>query len=1134
MAEQLADQAVREQALDVDRSFIVQAPAGSGKTGLLTQRYLALLSRVSAPEEIVAITFTRKAAAEMRDRILAALQRAQDDTPPGAAHEYRTWQLARAVLEQDARQGWSLRHNPARLRIMTFDSLCASLVRQMPVLSAFGAPPAVVEDASALYEDAARQTLARLEEASAVGHAIARLLEHLDNRHDLAAELIAGMLARRDQWLRHIAGCPDERREREALEAALGRIIVAALRRARAAFPDPLRNEFLSLLRFAAAKVPQDDPLARCRDLTDLPPASLDALPQWQALLGWLLKKDGDWRAAFTKAQGFPAKSSGANAAEKARFEDMKKRVKSLLAALQAQPEFVTSFMALATLPAPHYRDEQWQVLEALFDLLLQAVAHLSLVFQQSGEVDFAGIALAAVQALGEPDNPTDLALQLDYRIRHLLVDEFQDTSINQFELLRRLTAGWMPDDGRTLFLVGDPMQSIYRFREAEVGLFIEVRQNGLGDVRPEFLQLQVNFRSQKGIIDWVNDAFPHIFPPEDDEQAGAVRYSPSLANEPALPDAAVTILPFGPDADEAEAQDLVDIIRSILADDDTDRIAILVRSRTHLLHIVHALRANRIAFQAVDIDSLAERPVVRDLLSLTRALLHPADRIAWLSVLRAPFCGLVQADLHALAANHDRPLLECLLDERHADLDETGQRILARVVPVLSQAVAQRGRRPLRDWVEQTWWALGGPGCLHGTTDLDDAEAYLQLLETLEQAGDVNDYAALEQAVGELYARPDTASDIRVQLMTIHKAKGLEFDHVIVPGLGKTTRGDDRRLLYWLERPREAGESDLLFSPIPAPGDDHDPTVTFIKGLEKERDRYESQRLLYVAVTRARKRLYLSGHVKPDSQGEIRPQSGSLLELLWPVVAATFQERIAPAQNDEPVEPAEEPALPVTVADTLIRLHPTWQCPEPPSGVPVPLAEPPAVESEAIEFDWAGETARHVGTVVHRFIEHLARLPDAERAAFRPASQRAPIRSQLLQAGVMPDDLDTATGHVEQALERLLADPRGQWILSSAHQDAHNEYPLTGILNDMPRHFIVDRTFIDDTGTRWIIDYKTSRHEGGGLDEFLDREVERYRSQLETYARLFAQRESRPIRLGLYFPLLGGWRGWAWKPDHD
>ena len=203
--ERIADQEARSRALDPSTSFIVQAPAGSGKTGLLTQRFLVLLAGVDAPEEIVAITFTRKAASEMRQRILKALERAKSDQPPEQDHERHTWELARRALARDKEQGWQLLDNPARLRIQTIDSLCTTLARQMPILSRFGSVPAIAEDAGPLYLEAARDTIAELESGAEWSDAVAHLVQHLDGRLDKLQGLISTMLARRDQWLRHIA-----------------------------------------------------------------------------------------------------------------------------------------------------------------------------------------------------------------------------------------------------------------------------------------------------------------------------------------------------------------------------------------------------------------------------------------------------------------------------------------------------------------------------------------------------------------------------------------------------------------------------------------------------------------------------------------------------------------------------------------------------------------------------------------------------------------------------------------------------------------------------------------------------------------------------------------------------------------
>jgi ATP-dependent helicase/nuclease subunit A len=204
MSKPIVDAVQRERALDPTQSFIVQAPAGSGKTELLTQRFLRLLACVEAPEEILAITFTKKAAAEMRSRIRDALQKAAKEPQPTSPHHQKTWQLAQAALRQDALFQWGLLHNPNRLRIKTIDAFNTLLTRQLPLLSHFGALPEIMDFPQALYTQAVQTFLSHLEEKVAWSQPIAKLLLHLDNNMQAAEALLVNMLAKRDQWLPYI------------------------------------------------------------------------------------------------------------------------------------------------------------------------------------------------------------------------------------------------------------------------------------------------------------------------------------------------------------------------------------------------------------------------------------------------------------------------------------------------------------------------------------------------------------------------------------------------------------------------------------------------------------------------------------------------------------------------------------------------------------------------------------------------------------------------------------------------------------------------------------------------------------------------------------------------------------------
>jgi ATP-dependent exoDNAse (exonuclease V) beta subunit len=1102
---QVPDNAQRRDALDPQRSFIVQAPAGSGKTELLIQRYLRLLSTVDHPEEIIAITFTRKASGEMRERVLQALNDAQSGREPQSPHEALTLELAGGALRRDRTLGWQLAENPSRLRIQTIDALCAGLTRQMPVLSRFGAQPDSVEDASLLYREAAQATLALVDEDAAVADDVESLLSHLDNDVSRIEGLLADMLARRDQWLRHL-----HRGEREELESALQHARRRALQRLDSALPAAAVTELQAVAGYVLGNL-------------GLGSFSADA-ECWSRLAGAFLTADDGWRKRLTKDEGFPAGKPG---------QPWKARALELFAMLDAGDDFREALADMRRLPPERYSEGQWQALGAILRLLPYAVAQLKLVFQSRRQVDFTEVAQGALRALGEEGEPTDLALALDYRIRHLLIDEFQDTSISQNELVARLMAGWSDGDGRTLFAVGDPMQSIYRFREAEVGLFLRARAEGIGGITLHPVALASNFRSQAGIVEWVNAAFASVMPAAEDMVSGAVPYTASTAVREALPGAAVTVHALTGDDGMEEARRVAGIVSEAHREDPAATVAILVRSRGHLRHIVPQLKAAGLRFRAIDIEPLGQRPVVQDLLALTRALAHPGDRIAWLAVLRAPWCGLTLADLHVLAADAmPATLWDALCDEdRIAALSAGGRERALRLRGVLAECIEHRARKPLREQVAGAWYALGGPACVDSASALEDAETYFRYLDRHEDAGELPDRGAFEEGLEDLYAAADPAAGDGLQIMTIHKSKGLEFDVVILPGLARAPRGDDKKLFLWTEQPEAAGAEELLLAPIHATEEDSDPIYDWIRRFHAHRQHLEDGRLLYVAATRARRRLHLFGSVKAklDAEGAMAaatPSSQSLLGKLWPVVAPAFE---AAVRDHVPQEVRQ--AGVATIDQALHRLPAGWQLPAAPEAVQWNAPMDTARVQEALEFSWAGETARHVGTVVHRWLQRIAEDGVACWDEQRVEAQRPALRAALAAQGVGDGELDDAVLRATRALANCIADGRGRWILGRQLQ-ARSEWRLTGVSGGQLASIVIDRSFVDDQDVRWIIDYKTSVHEGADIDAFLDNEHARYRGQLERYARMLHAGGERRIRLGLYFPLLGGWREWDYAPD--
>ena len=974
----IVDAAARERALDPASSFIVEAPAGSGKTGLLTQRFLALLGVVARPDSIVAMTFTRKAAAEMRERIQNALTEAEQPAQFGLdPHLKRTRELALKALARSRQREWNLLEDPGQLQIQTIDSLCAMLIRQMPVISEFGGVGEVVEDARDLYKMAARNTVRALTEGDAREQQLFRRIAlHFDNEMDRLERQVSEMLGKREQW----AGLPKN-----------------------------------------------------------------------------------------------------------------------------SESELVNDFTELLELARGALRD----------------------VFRRANKVDYTEVARAARKALGTPESPTDLLYSLDYRIEHLLVDEFQDTSRAQYDLVKALTEQWSQDDNRSLFLVGDPMQSIYRFREAEIALFLHCwHTRELGSVQLEQLRLVTNFRSTPELVAWVRETIQPIMP-EEKPEIGAVKFRESVAGRKpgGIP---VRLVLFIEDDGSAEA---AEIVRIVNAAKPGKSIAILVRARSHLAAILPALRKAGIGYRAIEIEALKDQQHVMDVLALTRALLHAGDRVSWLACLRAPWCGLTLADLAALAENEaERTILDLISDPANIGaLSTDGRSRAVRVQEILSAAVANVGRVSLRALIEKAWLALGGPATLPEKNRRDDVATFLDLLEKLEEGGIIRDFSLLNERLELFFARPSSAS-CNVDVMTIHQAKGLEFDIVLIPQTGRTSRKSDPELLVWTEETIADGVSRLKIAAQPQKAKGS-PEYDAIQEQSKAKDEEENKRLLYVACTRPKNELYLFGNAVRKKDGGLRnASSNTFLGLIWESARAMFESELrrrVPVQQSLLYTPHEGAA-----GTMLNRLPENWHLPKFALSVAwQPEYERAPAAAREITFEWVGDASRHAGTVIHELLKKIAADGVDHWDAARINALRPTIRAELLRLGVPADEEPQTGNQVVRAIANTLASARGKWLLAP-HPEARSEYPLSGRVEDKLISGTVDRVFRAEGGSLWIVDFKNSVHKGGDRKTFLDEEQRRYTAQLENYATLLRRVKPGPIMLGLYFPLLDEWREWSFAAE--
>lgn len=1092
------DQPAREAALDPVQSFLVQAPAGSGKTELLTDRILALLATVNKPEEIVAITFTRKAASEMHARVMEKLLRGRGPQPSDARpHAVKSWQLARAAFARDQRLGWQLLEHPARLSIRTIDSFCASLVRGMPWLSGMGGVPSIVDDANKHYLEAARRTIDLAESFDCVRV----LLQHLDLDLQSAADALASMLSQRDQWLPLLDHASDE----EALQNSLAQAVAADLERLSSIMPPGWAGSLAPVARVAAtamqAKAPGNNPFLALIDWDGTPIApTASRLNMWKALANLLMVKNGSDPALRKAADARIGLAAGV--AERNAFMEW------LHAFSECElPEWAARLHAIKTVPEPEFSAQQLAVLQAQLQCLKIAAAQLVVCFRESAEVDFIEIAQRADLALGRAEDPSELLLKLDATISHLLIDEFQDTSQTQLSLIRKLTSGWTPGDGRTLFLVGDPMQSIYRFRKAEVSLFLEVRDHGLGGLHPTLLQLTDNFRSQQGIVDWVNQVFSRMLPAKDNSGEGAISYARSIAFNPPGITPAVQFHAVFPQSGQQSQELAVDLVRQALArhPGKKDAVAILVRSRSHLRDTTRFLSEQGIACRAIELVRLHERPYVVDLVQMVRAVSHPGDRAAWVSFLRSPYCGLTLTSLHRLLAAYQSMSVPDVLAgwmsgtlSLPQPLDPLEHQRLQAVVPPMLDVLHDDHVRPYAAVIEQLWKQLDGPSLASTTADLEDAQSVFRLLEKLAPYGGL-DLDRFELEIKKLFAAPDP-SEHAVDIMTMHKSKGLQFQEVILFGLHHVSRGDRAPLVRV-----DTSHHRVLFGPVKARAEkEQDPVSLYLGAREKRRADFELDRLLYVATTRACQALHLVAECKvKDADGTVEaPPKSSLLRRLWshlpqPPVPANIQ---AVAQSDA--------SVPVYAGAPLKRRAQPLQTTLDLSAQRIARAGTAFVWSPISSDD------RQTGILCHAWIAHIADDGLDAWDDLRVKSLLGVIRVQLSQAGIPSSRLDGCVQAVMETIHAMLTNEKGRWILQQS--DSRREWALVDASGKVS---VLDMALSQGNG--WlVIDFKTGRPAlGESREGFCQRMRLRYQPQMQRYADQLHAMDGRPVEAALYFP---------------
>jgi len=1099
----------QRRAADPRASAWVTASAGTGKTKVLTDRVLALMLAGADPTRVLCLTFTKAAAAEMRNRLAERLEhwavaasgeldaslRDLTGGEPDDATRRRARELFARVLD-----------TPGGMKIQTIHAFCQTVLARFPLEA--GVPPhfqVMDERTAAETLRAAREAvlLRAGSHAPKLADALAAVTAHAGESQFDA--LLGEMLTQRGRLRRVLAAAG-------SVDAAVRRVL-DALGVAPADTPASVRAEACAdgafdadALRLAAQAFHHGTAKDRGRGATlaawlDADPATRHA--RYADHLGLFLTQQGTVRATLL--------TKGARA------------VPGAQAAMEAEAERVQAVEA---------RVRAATVAHASGGLLRLAAAVLDAYAarkQTRALLDYDDLVLTARDLLIDRGRAAWVLYKLDGGIDHVLIDEAQDTNPEQWEVVQALTEDFFagesahPERGpRTVFAVGDAKQSIYSFQRADPAAFAAMREHfGARIAAAEQgwhpTDLHVSFRATDAVLACVDAVFADpdardgvaAEPPRHDPvrvgHAGRVELWPRVprcaadAPEPWEPPTAAA-------ADEPADQRLARLLAQRIAawtrgDPDgwldargrrmtPGDVLILVRKRgAFLTEMVRALKQRGVPVAGVDRMVLTEQLAVRDLVALGRFLLLPEDDLTLACVLKGPLIGLDEDVLFDLC--HERPgtlwrRVQAMANDR-ADVERAYQR--------LAELLARADYVPPYELFARILGAEGGRAAIRarlGAEADEPIDEFLQLAFAFERdhVPSLEGFLHwLDQGEQEVKRETDAAGDA-VRVMTVHGAKGLQAPVVILPD---TTQPPTREeSVYWDEA---AGLA--LWPPRKREADARSQALR--DGARRARSE-EYRRLLYVALTRAEDRLYVTGWEPGKAPGE--PSWYDLVQRGLGGVAerATFDFtaelgdagwtgeglRLTTSQRAAPHDPAPPPAH-----DTELVPLPAWAREAPPREPtpPSPLAPSRAGESDPPVRSPLnpGEAAVFQrGRLIHRLLQTLPELPPAERPAAAERLLADPAHG--LDAAGQAALRDEALGVVDHP---ELADLFGP--------GSHAEVPLVGLLDGRePVSGQVDRLVVRDDAVL-VVDYKTNRPPPADATEVPDV----YRRQLATYRRL-------------------------------
>lgn len=1142
-------------AINHKKSIIVKAPAGSGKTELLVQRYLALLARgCDDPCQIVAITFTRKAAAEMRSRIRQELSRKE---LPTETHKLVTYDLAQEVKSKAASKNWNTSLLVTEDNVTTIDSFCHSLVSLDPLKANFMTMPDIFTDneINLLYKEAGTRAITAIKNNDEHRDEIMHLLYIHNNSPNKLKSAISNILANRVKVL------PVLQSSSYDPEGQLQLLIDELLSNLRHEMPVELLDRILKTL---------DNNLANLEAAHGiyftLPAKDTDwhqaSLADWQVLAGILFIKTGaKLKEKFTKNDGFIAGDPATN--------ELKQLVEEL-SGLQYK-DWVAKLSDCRTWH-DQYTEIELASVKAAQTLIRTAAAYLTQIFKEQNKCDHTEIMLAAIEVMGQEDSPTLLAERLGYRLRHLLVDEFQDTSLGQLRLLEAITSHWDLTTNNSLFLVGDPMQSIYAFRQADVRIFNQLwEEKMLGQIPLECLTLQNNYRSQPAIVEWLNTNFENIFPHHPDNLINGVAYTQATAKvvspkqDTQMPPAHLSIT-YDKKTKISNRQLFAPIIKQLKEITNAESeatIGILARSRNNVSGLISLLHEEKLDFDASKFTSVQDNPIIMDLISLTRAIYNIQDEVAWYACLRAPYCGLKLADIWALAhMNKDDTdskdasngsiwsVLKAIANKPgnyNGTISKDAIDRIQHFSNAIQEPMLERRRSNWHDVINKAWKLLQGDDFINSRKDLNDVGLFMSNVRECSAAGVLN-LNELENKLEQ--TRASFESQAKIKILTIHHSKGLEFDYVFIANMNKRVGGQagTSNLLTLsnfiigtgARKGKEEDKQDIAIISVNSPMNESEdePINRMVKPIQDKQGDQELRRLLYVACSRARQGLFLHYAIKDYDNPSIENSkdakglmSNSLLKLIYDPM---LMQRV---NNPHHITY-------IALKDTDNKDHKNMQVKQKVNAIRriknsqlnTHKFEQGDTRDTASFPSWQDPYERCQGIAIHSLMELLAeKSPDEIQTLATDnrhkqdflAQISSVISLELKQLGLDESQTNRLNKNSTKIIDFCLKDERALWIVRN---DGMNEceFAYRGGAQIMR----IDRTFVDKD-VRWIIDYKTT-----SKGSFSEADIESFFRQLNDYGDVMRDlqkgqdKQQMPIKLAVYCPQNGFWQESDYNPD--